>query len=246
MRLSEFEIKSIVESFHHCFDTGDIYLFGSRVDERQKGGDIDLYVETQDSGELFEKKLQLLNQIKTKIGDQKIDIVMSRDKSRAIELQAIKEGVKLDIKKLKQDKVINECEKHLQRLQYAKNELKTLFPLTQKSYENLTQENIQAIDQFIYRFSKLQDTVGEKLIKMVFTLYEENIEKFTFIDILNRLEKAELLSTQTWKELRDIRNELSHNYDDNPLESSVILNKVFEKEESLETIYQNIKSILEK
>lgn len=244
MRLTEFEIKSIIESFYTHFQTGNIYLFGSRVDDSKKGGDIDLFIDTLDTDNLFEKKLHLLREIKAKIGEQKIDIVISGNKSRAIEKEALKKGVKLDMKKIKQEKIINECEKHLQRLQYAKAELKNLFPLTQKSYQNLSQENIQAIDQFIYRFSKLQDTIGEKLIKIVFSLYEENIEKFTFIDILNRLEKAEILTTQKWKELRDIRNELSHHYEDEPLESSIILNKVYEKEELLESIYQNIKNIL--
>lgn len=72
-------------------------------------------------------------------------------------------------------------------------------------------------------------------------MYEENVEKFTFVDILNRLEKAEILTAQTWKELRDIRNELSRNYEDDPMENTIILNKVYEKEEALELIYKNIK-----
>ena len=246
MRLTEFEIKSIIESFWKYFKTGDIYLFGSRVDDTQKGGDIDLYIDTQDSDDLFEKKLQMIRDIKSKIGEQKIDVVISSDKERAIEEEALKKGVKLDMKRLKQDKIIKECEKHLQRLKYAKSKLKDIFPLTAQSYQNLSQEDIQVIDQFIYRFSKLQDTIGEKLIKIVFSLYEENIEKFTFIDILNRLEKADILTTQSWRELRDIRNELSHNYEDEPLQSSIVLNKVYEKEELLESIYQNIKNILNK
>ena len=244
MRLTEYELKSIVKSFHNHFDTGEIYLFGSRTDNRQKGGDIDLYIDTQDSDDLFEKKLNLLRDIKAKLGDQKIDIVMVKDQERAIEKEALQKGVKLDIKILKQEKIINECEKHLKRLLYAKHELKTIFPLTQKKYESLSEEEIQAIDQFIYRFSKLQDTIGQKLIKMVFSLYEENIEKFTFIDILNRLEKAEILTAASWRELRDIRNELSHNYEDESLESTIVLNRVYEKEELLEIIYRNIKNAL--
>ena len=244
MRLTEFEIISIVESFKHHFASGDIYLFGSRVDDTKKGGDIDLYIDTADNVDLFDKKLLLARDIKAKIGEQKIDIIISKDKDLAIEKEALKKGVKLDIKKLKQVKIINECEKHLQRLQYAKEKLSRLFPLTQQDYGNLSPEDIQAIDQFIYRFSKLQDTIGEKLIKIVFSLYEENVEKFTFVDILNRLEKAEILTAQTWKELRDIRNELSHNYKDDPMENTIILNKVYEKEEALELIYKNIKERL--
>lgn len=165
-------------------------------------------------------------------------------KKRTIEQEALSKGVKLDIQKLKQEKAINECEKHLQRLHYAKNELKKLFPLTSQSYQDLSQEDVQAIDQFIYRFSKLQDTIGEKLIKIVFSMYEEQIEKFTFIDILNRLEKAEILTAKEWKELRDIRNELARNYEEEPLESAMILNKIYEKEELLEAIYLNIRNVL--
>ena len=246
MRLTEFEVKSIVQVFNVHFRTGDIYLFGSRVDDRLKGGDIDLYIDTQDSADLFEKKLHFMRDLKVKIGEQKVDVVISSDKERSIEKEAFEKGVKLDLNKIKQEKIINECEKHLQRLQYAKDELKNIFPLTQQSYQDLSQEEIQAMDQFIYRFSKLQDTIGEKLIKIVFSLYEENIEKFTFIDILNRLEKADILTTKEWIELRDIRNELSHNYEDEPMESAIVLNKVYEKEEVLESIYKNIKNVLTK
>lgn len=55
MRLTEYEIKTIVESFHRYFKGGDIYLFGSRVYDNQKGGDIDLYIDTSDIDGLYEK-----------------------------------------------------------------------------------------------------------------------------------------------------------------------------------------------
>ena len=86
MRLTEFEIKSILESFHLYFKTGDIYLFGSRVDDTKKGGDIDLYIDTQDIDNLFEKKLKMLSNIKSKIGEQKIDLIISKDKNRVIKV----------------------------------------------------------------------------------------------------------------------------------------------------------------
>ena len=46
MRLNENEIKSIKETFIKIFKDGEIYLFGSRLDDNIKGGDIDLYIET--------------------------------------------------------------------------------------------------------------------------------------------------------------------------------------------------------
>jgi len=50
MRLSLFEIETIVKLKNRYFDIHDkIYLFGSRTDDSTKGGDIDLYLECDDS-----------------------------------------------------------------------------------------------------------------------------------------------------------------------------------------------------
>lgn len=249
MRLSELEVKAIKNSFDRYFKSGTIYLFGSRVDDTKKGGDIDLYLDlsyTLNSQELLDKKSKFRMALYEKIGEQKIDIVISTDKNKPIEKEALEKGIKLNIEHIKKAKIIKECDKHVQRLEYASKQLQKIFPLSTQAYENLSEQNIQSIDQFLYRFSKLQDTIGEKLIKLLFSQYEENINKYTFIDILNRLEKSDILSVNQWRELRDIRNELSHNYDDNPQESSVLINKIFAKKETLLFIYTNIKNNLNK
>lgn len=244
IRLSEFEIKSIKTSFDKYFKSGSIYLFGSRVDITKRGGDIDLYIDTLDKDQLIDKKINFLIDVKSKIGEQKIDVVISKDKTRKIEQEALSKGVKLSIENTRRDKILNECDRHLQRLEFAEEQLKSIFPLDEQKYLKLTEENMQSIDQFLYRFSKLQDTIGEKLIKIIFSLYEENIVKFTFIDMLNTLEKREILSVKDWQQLRSIRNELSHNYDDDPLNSSIIINKIYDKKYVLNKIYQNIKKTL--
>ena len=95
MRLKHKEIEAIVSTFQEVFKSGDIYLFGSRVDDNLKGGDIDLYIDADDKDKLFEKKLSFLVSLKRKIGEQKIDVVISRDKNRAIEQEALKKGIRL-------------------------------------------------------------------------------------------------------------------------------------------------------
>ena len=57
-----------------------VWLFGSRVDEQSKGGDIDLYIEPelQDPVELVDAKLRFLLELHKKIGQQKIDVVLRR------------------------------------------------------------------------------------------------------------------------------------------------------------------------
>lgn len=48
MRISDKQRKIILESTQKLFGEGvQVRLFGSRVDDAQKGGDIDLYVEPQ-------------------------------------------------------------------------------------------------------------------------------------------------------------------------------------------------------
>lgn len=83
------------EKFDKVFDKGEIYLFGSRVDDTKKGGDIDLYLKTEDKTDLFKKKIKFLSSIKQELGEQKIDIVFSKDDTRLIEKEAIEWGIKL-------------------------------------------------------------------------------------------------------------------------------------------------------
>ena len=95
MRLSKYYIDSIKSVFTSVFGTGEIYLFGSRVDDSKKGGDIDLYIEVKDKENLFDKKIKFLSKLKQKIEDQKIDVVFNEDSSRLIEREAKKWAVVL-------------------------------------------------------------------------------------------------------------------------------------------------------
>ena len=98
MRLSSKDHKSIKESFLELFQKGDIYLFGSRVNDAKKGGDIDLYIipaKKLSLEERLEKKSKFRLSLENKIGEKKIDIVISKYKKREIELEALETGIKL-------------------------------------------------------------------------------------------------------------------------------------------------------
>ncbi|MCD6172190.1 MAG: nucleotidyltransferase domain-containing protein [Sulfurimonas sp.] len=95
MRLSKYYLESIKTTFSSIFKEGTIYLFGSRIDDTKKGGDIDLYIEVDDKSDLFEKKIKFLSKLKQKIDNQKIDVVFNEDKTRLIEQEARKWAIAL-------------------------------------------------------------------------------------------------------------------------------------------------------
>ena len=241
MRLTDKEIKAIKSNFKEIFESGKIYLFGSRVDDTKKGGDIDLYIQTDDKDNLTKKKIDFLVALKREIGEQKIDVVISRDINRPIEQEALTKGVVLNTKTLKIEKYINECKKHKLRIEKSYAKVKDIFPLSAQRYEKLSDNEIEAIDQYLFRFAKLQDTLGIRLFKMIVSEYVDNVNELTFLDILNHLEKIDILEdVNVWKRLRDIRNDISHQYDDEPQEMAEALNNIFAYKDELLEIFEKI------
>jgi predicted nucleotidyltransferase len=95
MRLSPVVVQVIKDAFLDVFGNGELYLFGSRLDDARKGGDIDLYIATDNRDRLGEKRIEFLTQIKQHIGDQRIDLVIERGTNRPIDKIAISEGLLL-------------------------------------------------------------------------------------------------------------------------------------------------------
>lgn len=79
MRLSIQEQNAIISCFHQSFGEMDhLWLFGSRIDESKRGGDIDLYIETNlTAEEAVNAQFRFLREVKEIIEDQKIDIVLN-------------------------------------------------------------------------------------------------------------------------------------------------------------------------
>ena len=95
MRLSKSQHQAIKKYFLEVFHDGHIYLFGSRVNDEKRGGDIDLYIDSPDKKNLVHKKIDFLVKLKKEIGNQKIDVVFNKGLNRVIDNIAIKEGILL-------------------------------------------------------------------------------------------------------------------------------------------------------
>lgn len=125
---------------------------------------------------------------------------------------------------------LNESYKHLLRLENAFESLKKNYPLpiSMNDFKIILEsvEHLAYSDQIIYRFSKLQDCMGAKLFKSVLLYEGENVNK-PFLDILNQLEATGIINVDEWFEIRDLRNEISHDYEDNDDIAINILNTIY-------------------
>lgn len=100
MRINSNDIKAIKDIANAVFgETATIRLFGSRTDDKKKGGDIDLLIEYNQQisrMELYQLKIKFLVQLKKIIGDQKIDVIIDNGQQHnPIIHQVYNEGIVL-------------------------------------------------------------------------------------------------------------------------------------------------------
>jgi hypothetical protein len=57
------------------------------------------------------------------------------------------------------------CELHHQRMMFAYQSIEQYFPVTEFNFSQISPIELALFDQLIYRFSKLQDTMGSRLFK---------------------------------------------------------------------------------
>lgn len=142
--------------------------------------------------------------------------------------------MRTELVKLKE--VLKECNLHLKRLIAANKEFEVLIPLDVIKFQNLNDDEIRLLDQLIYRFTKLQDAMGERLFRYLLIVLEEEVKTLSFLDILNRMEQLDILeSKDDWLTLRKLRNEYSQEYS-NELEENV--NAINELVTNLPGIYK--------
>ncbi|MDP2071929.1 hypothetical protein [Methylotenera sp.] len=103
--------------------------------------------------------------------------------------------------------------------------------------------NQRIVNSFLFNYIKIQDKLGASLFrKLLFSLREINNENLPMIDMLNLLEKLEIIpSILMWDKLREIRNAIAHEY---PLEIEERLENIalaLSGFNQLKDLYANIK-----
>lgn len=134
----------------------------------------------------------------------------------------------IDIPLFKLQDAWRECERHVYHLIHALSAINRFSPLTGDGMDLLTDEQVQDIDQFILRYTKLQDTMGSRLFNSILNYLYEPVENRPMLDVLHRLEKLGLMdSAEKWMEVRLVRNRFAHDYANDPEKNAAQLNIAF-------------------
>ncbi len=140
---------------------------------------------------------------------------------------------------MKIEDIKEEIDLHIKRLDALLPEIESWLPLNSKDFENT--EIVKTIDSFIYRFIKIQDKMGEKLFPAILQILQEYKQNMPLIDILNKLEKLELIySTDEWIDFRKLRNSLTHDYPNNEDEIIEAINLAIDVYKKMLKIYLKI------
>lgn len=104
------------------------------------------------------------------------------------------------------------CRAHEEALRDALDDLEQR-KLSAADLVALGKEDRRLLDQFAYRYTRLQDDMGAKLIPAVLHALGEEISTMPMLDRLNRMEQLGWLpDAEKWADLRRIRNEFTHDY----------------------------------
>jgi predicted nucleotidyltransferase len=96
IRLKEQQQHTIKQLAKEFFDSSKVMIFGSRADETQRGGDIDIYIQTDKKEDILKLKIAFLREFEKLFGEQKVDLLVDDGtKSKEIFEIAKKEGIAL-------------------------------------------------------------------------------------------------------------------------------------------------------
>jgi DNA-binding ferritin-like protein (Dps family) len=136
--------------------------------------------------------------------------------------------------------IIFDLEKMFEKTEVIIKKIKLFLPLNEIKLED--EEVYSKIDSFIFRISKIQDLMGQQLFKRVLDEVLEYSNQMTMIDMLNKLEKINILDKNEWTSFRKIRNDLTHDYTNDVEAIEETLKESFKMFDKMKNIFENCKT----
>ena len=208
MRISEYEKTVIVDAVKSVDSDARVWLFGSRVDDSKKGGDIDIAVLSAKIKENVMQEIQVRRFICDRIGEQKIDIVTTNDGNEAIFKVAVAKGIELTMTK---DSVVL-LKENLDSLNLSLNRLMYSFVSCNKTglSDNYSDDEFVVFEAMTSRYARTTDMLINKVLQSLDAV--EYIDAGTVIDAANNTEKRGIADSNDLRKLKDLRNSIAHEY----------------------------------
>lgn len=136
------------------------------------------------------------------------------------------------------------CLGHAEALAEALQDMQ-IRALSHDDYAHLNKVDRRLLDQFAYRYTRLQDDMGARLMPAALKALGEDIGPMSAIDRFARLEQLGWLpSSDEWLALRQVRNQFAHDYPDSPAERFERLQVATQAAEQLLNVVERFKQKL--
>jgi len=110
-------------------------------------------------------------------------------------------------------KRLNKLNKNFEILKDYKNYIEKLGDIyTPYVFNSLTLEERAILEAYLKRFAFVQDYLGAKIFKLL--LENKGIIANKMSEVLVEMEREGIIDIEKWIELRNVRNELEHDYPD--------------------------------
>jgi len=143
-------------------------------------------------------------------------------------------------------KRLEKAQKHYEALSGYKKYISKMGDIyTPYIFDSLSIEEKAVLEAYLKRFASLQDYLGAKIFPLLLEVAGINAAKMS--EVLYYIEKEEIIdSFENWVELREIRNDLEHDYPDELEEALNDLKICVDNFEKLEKYFLNSKNFFEK
>jgi len=141
--------------------------------------------------------------------------------------------------RMRLEKYLYEANRHILHIKEAREVLN--LPI--RDYDHLPKLEKFALNTLIFRFSKLQDLLGNKIFRTFLDYNNIILAETGFFHILKLLEKEQIIDIDTWSELRELRNTIAHDYPEELTEVLEAINLYISKSNILIDITQKIEKI---
>ena len=210
MRLTAGEITAIREEIGRLDPKAEVYLYGSRVDDTARGGDVDLLVVSDIAG--FPGGVAVAH---PDSGSDRLATTGSGgappgSSGRAAGGDGAGNGRKI----MKRDQARSLLEQGLTELAHARRHLDFSFQQVAglpDTLEGATEKQLESAEAFTGRFARSVDLLVNKVLRSLDRM-ELNPEG-TLLDVINRAEKRGLVDrAEELREMKDVRNMIAHDY----------------------------------